>query len=136
MLFTPYSRKTSNFDASMADTDREPTVSSDPSSEPVVCVSESVVANVAQDATLEVNKPQDVDPPGTARPPITTHASGSASSPTVPSSQPKRFLSVNINKKFLEKNSSASSSSQPSPSSVVAKSGTTACELLPSMRSI
>jgi hypothetical protein len=52
--------------------------------------------------------------------------------PNVPSSghalQPKRFSAVNINKKFLEKNSSAAGATQTSSSSATTKAGAGVCE--------
>jgi serine/arginine repetitive matrix protein 2 len=105
-------------------------VSSEPSQDDGLAVSQNLSANAVEDNPLDENKPiptfQDGDQPAPARSPVITAA---ASAPTSgPSSHPKRFSAVNINKKFLEKNSSASASNQPSPSSVVAKPGGTVCE--------
>lgn len=53
---------------------------------------------------------------------------GGTSSTTAPTPQQKRFSAVNINKKFLEKNSSTSSGSAPSTTgSTTAKSGGPSC---------
>jgi hypothetical protein len=53
----------------------------------------------------------------------------SGSSPLPSFSQPKRFSAVNINKKFLEKNSSVSGPSQSSSGSTTTKSGSPARKL-------
>ncbi|KAJ7597636.1 hypothetical protein C8J56DRAFT_851966 [Mycena floridula] len=57
----------------------------------------------------------------TIKPTLVQLGSSSAAAP-----QPKRFSAVNINKKFLEKNSSASGSAPTSTSSSIAKSGSPA----------
>ncbi|GLB36413.1 putative mRNA processing [Lyophyllum shimeji] len=117
-----------SLDASMANTDKEPTVSPQLSGKegngPAVELlsgggegsrveksaddaARSIVAGDAERSTPSVSS--DAKPsPSTTRPSLVQLGSGSQTPTTA---QPKRFSAVNINKKFLEKNSSASASS-------------------------
>lgn len=58
------------------------------------------------------------------RPSLVQLGQGTSTTP----SQPKRFSAVNINKKFLEKNSTTSGPSPTSSGSTVAKTGSPICE--------
>jgi hypothetical protein len=68
------------------------------------------------------------DPANAPRPSLV--ALGSSNLPgQTPVSHPKRFSAVNINKKFLQKNSSGSGSTPTPSNSTTAKSGGPVCEL-------
>jgi hypothetical protein len=123
----------------MVDTEKDVTVSSEPSQGNVLG-GESVLVNVASNVAVETpledaktsegqSPPQEVDTPGSHRTPAsTTAASGSGSSISNPPNQPKRYNPVSINKKFFERTSTVSSTSQPPPSSTATKSSTSVCK--------
>ncbi|KAG6866820.1 hypothetical protein C0991_008756 [Blastosporella zonata] len=71
--------------------------------------SKTVVATDAEKSSSTVSSTTKVGTTSTVRPSLVQLGSGSTHHPT--NAQPKRFNAVNINKKFLEKNSSASASS-------------------------
>ena len=89
--------------------------------------------------THDTSTRESADDPVRGSPPIPTDAK-STSNPSRPSlvqlgansgsstGHPKRFSAVNINKKFLEKNSSTVGPPPTSQSSVTAKSGGSVCE--------
>lgn len=126
---------TVTFDAFMTGTVSETTVALESSLEEGVRlagVSVNAATSVAEDLPPEETK--ETDQSGPLRPPINASGSNNAASGNL--SHPKRFSAVNINKKFLEQNSSVSGSGQPSSNSVVAKSGVAVGEWPAPMRRI
>jgi hypothetical protein len=102
---------------------------------PVDTAAAAVTVVSTEGATLNGldTKVQDPQPPLSAGENTTSPLSANAPNvPSVPSSghafQPKRFSAVNINKKFLEKNSSTAGATQISSSSVTTKAGGGVCE--------
>ncbi len=85
---------------------------------------DSVETNVRQDTTTDA---QSTVPP--SRPSLvplgSSHGQPSLSTPTA---HPKRFSAVNINKKFLEKNTATGSSTSSSSTSSNMKVGNSACK--------
>jgi len=124
----------------MANIDKESTVSLELAKEETG-VAGLLMANVAtnaaedaSDATCRETEGQesqtlllggDLGPSSSA----TNFTLGSSGSSGVNIPHPRRFSAVNINKKFLEKNSSATGATHTSSSSAVAKSGGPVCEL-------
>lgn len=87
----------------------------------------------AEDAKLSTpvaSKPSSRNPtpalpsPGSGLVPL-RGSSGNTTTPTLSMPHPKRFSHVDINKRFLEKNSQASSGSHPPVASSVAKAAST-----------
>jgi hypothetical protein len=129
-----------SFDASMADTDKETTVSLEPAKEATehaALLTENVVT-IATDDTSEGVLNETKGPDSQASQPVGDLTGSSTSAATLGSSasssvnvpHPKRFSAVNINKKFLEKNSSATGAIQTSSTSTVAKAGGPVCKSL------
>jgi len=86
---------------------------------------DSVETSVRQDTTTDA---QSTAPP--SRPSLvplgSSHGQPPLSTPTAP--HPKRFSAVNINKKFLEKNTATGSSTSTSSTSSNMKVGNSACK--------
>jgi hypothetical protein len=124
-------------DASMANTDNGLSVTPDASQQgtgdmlsPVDTVVATAIHTSLEGATLNgvdvkgQHSQTPLSPSDGAISPLSTTATiASGVTSTSQPSQPKRFSAVNINKKFLEKNSSAAGATQTSSNSVAAKAG-------------
>jgi serine/arginine repetitive matrix protein 2 len=84
--------------------------------------------DVGETGHAQLPQVSSVDSANIARPSVAHVPMGSSNYLGSASSQPKRFSAMNINKKFLEKTSSASGASQTSTTSVSAKAGGPICE--------
>jgi serine/arginine repetitive matrix protein 2 len=104
------------------------TLSTEVATEPPAVIAFSDGQDVGEAGHALLPQVASVDSASIARPSVAHVPMGSSNNLSSTSSHPKRFSAMNINKKFLEKTSSASGASQTSTTSVSAKSGGTTCE--------